>query len=112
MRALHRSPAPVLLALTVALTASSCATQFQGDAHFPGGASKCHLHCEERGLEMDSFVYAGEYSSACVCRPRGHSPQPAAQASASTVPPSVGVVMQMRAAQANKNAAQQSMMAQ
>lgn len=45
-----------------------CATSFVGDAQFPGGALGCFKQCQKIGMEMASFVYVGEYSSACACR--------------------------------------------
>lgn len=45
---------------------AGCTTTFEGDAHFPGGASACQAQCEQDDLEMASFVYVGEFSSACV----------------------------------------------
>lgn len=39
-----------------------------GDAHFPGGATRCFKQCEKAGMDMASFVYVGEYSTACACK--------------------------------------------
>jgi hypothetical protein len=55
----------VLLASSCLL---SCATSFVGDAQFPGGALGCFKQCQRIGMEMASFVYVGEYSSACACK--------------------------------------------
>lgn len=52
----------------LALSSFGCATTFQGDAYFPGGAPARLSHCASANMEMDSFVYMGEYSTACVCR--------------------------------------------
>ena len=46
-------------------------TRFEGDAFVPGGPAACAARCaSEPGLEMASFIYAGEFSTACVCRVR------------------------------------------
>lgn len=45
-------------------------TSFEGEPQFPGGARGCWDRCHADGLEMASFVYVGEYSTACACRPR------------------------------------------
>lgn len=58
-----------ILALPVALTLAACATSFTGEAHFPGGVGGCAATCQAQGLEMSGFIYSGEFSSACVCRP-------------------------------------------
>src|SRR5690606_12858421 len=48
----------------------SCgATSFIGDAQFPGGPDACRSRCSQDGLKEAAYVYAGEYSSACVCAP-------------------------------------------
>lgn len=46
----------------------ACATNFTGAAHFPGGVSGCSTRCSEQGLKAAAFVYAGNYSTACVCQ--------------------------------------------
>jgi hypothetical protein len=53
------------------LLVTACATSFYGDAMFPGGARHCWDKCRGLNLEMASFVYVGEYSTACVCKPQG-----------------------------------------
>jgi hypothetical protein len=50
---------------------AGCPTSFTGDAHFPGGVESCRSTCSRQGLEMGAFVYSGEYSTSCVCRPPG-----------------------------------------
>jgi hypothetical protein len=60
------------IAMGVAVATSlapACATQFQGDANFPGGARGCAARCETESLRMSQYVFVGEYSSACVCEP-------------------------------------------
>lgn len=47
-----------------------CATTFQGDAEFPGGARGCFDRCQTLRMEMASYVFVGEYSTACACKPR------------------------------------------
>jgi hypothetical protein len=96
-----RKPLFVLIALG-GLTLGSCAlaTNFTGSAYFPSGVPGCRAACERDGLEMSSFVYSGEFSSSCVCRPR--------PAAASTKPDesggadaaaAVGAVLRMRETQ-------------
>jgi hypothetical protein len=84
----------------------SCATTFVGDAQFPGGALGCFKQCQKVGMEMASFVYVGEYSSACACKLKSTGP---AQSSAKDADPDVdgavvaagaGVEMQRRRAEA------------
>ncbi|HEY5936296.1 MAG TPA: hypothetical protein VIU61_16710 [Kofleriaceae bacterium] len=48
---------------------AGCPTSFTGDAHFPGGPQACRATCERGGLEMSGFVFSGEFSTSCVCRP-------------------------------------------
>lgn len=55
------------------LLGAGCQTQFYGDPAFPGGAPACFEKCRRQNMEMASFVYVGEYSTACACRPRGAS---------------------------------------
>lgn len=52
----------------VLLSLTACATEFLGEAHYVGGPSACVRNCRKEHMEMDSFVFMGEYSSACVCR--------------------------------------------
>jgi hypothetical protein len=59
-------------ALGLVLAASAlpgCGTSFEGAARFPGGVAGCMRQCRNRNLEMSSFIYIGEYSTACVCKP-------------------------------------------
>jgi hypothetical protein len=93
------------IVIALSLAAASCnATAFKGDAQFPEGPKGCASRCRADGLEMSAFVYAGEYSSACVCQP------PAAKttqvgANGAVGAAGVGVVLQMRAAQQQQQAA-------
>ncbi len=89
------------LAFTLLFFCGGCATAFVGDAHFPGGPSGCAKHCDQSGLAMDSFVYMGEYSSACVCKPKAGalaspSSPSAAAAGGASAGAAAGVVMAMR----------------
>src|SRR5262245_56175312 len=49
-------------------------TSFEGEAKFPGGPRGCYQRCQAEQLEMASFVYVGEYSSACACQLRRTGP--------------------------------------
>jgi hypothetical protein len=82
------------LFILVAIMLSGCATAFVGDAKFPGGARGCYAKCAQNDMAMESFVYMGEYSTACVCglkQARGNG-----SASAGALGGAVGVVMQQR----------------
>lgn len=76
------------------------ATNFQGEPQFPGGARGCWDRCRADGLEMASFVYVGEYSTACACRPRpipGMAPSAITeQDQAAVVAAAAGVELQRR----------------
>ena len=81
-----------------------CATSFVGDAQFPGGALGCFKQCQKIGMEIASFVYVGEYSSACACKlkstaaaQRGPSD---AEIEGSVVAAGAGVEMQRRRSEA------------
>ena len=58
------------LVVLVLCSTTSCATSFIGDAQFPGGALGCFKQCQKIGMEMASYVYVGEYSTACACKPK------------------------------------------
>ena len=86
--------------------ASACATSFQGEAHFPGGPKGCFDRCAADGLVMQSYVFVGEYTSGCVCSlklRKAESEQPQADASAASSAAAVGVITQMRNAEAARN---------
>jgi len=85
-----------VLTMFCLLFCCSCATTFHGDAHFPGGSPGCEQACKGQGMVMGAFVLAGEYSSACVCVPKGSVAMKGAGALGLA---SVGVITQMRAAQ-------------
>ena len=78
------------------LVLSGCPTRFTGDAHFPDGPSGCRKACERSGMQMGAYVYAGEYSTACVCTPKGSGANTGATSLGMAV---VGVITQLRAAQ-------------
>lgn len=87
------------LSVIVTMASAGCATSFTGDAHFPGGVSGCRKHCDASGLAMESFVYMGEYSSACVCAAPSGAPKyegASASAAGASAGAAVGVVMAMR----------------
>jgi hypothetical protein len=80
------------------LLGAGCQTQFYGDPAFPGGAPACFEKCHRQNMEMASFVYVGEYSTACACKPRAASAS-ALQAEgdqAAIVAAAAGVEMQRR----------------
>lgn len=62
------------------MAATGCATSFMGSAMVEGGRPGCERKCSAIGLQMQAFVFMGEYSSACVCEAAGH-PASAADAS-------------------------------
>src|SRR5260221_9825332 len=66
--------------LLVALCFGGCQppTSFEGEAKFPGDVGGCRQRCLEQHLEMASFVYVGEYSTACACKPAQAAGQPLA----------------------------------
>jgi hypothetical protein len=88
----------VFLSAITFLAACPGPTRFEGSAFFPGGPDGCAAKCASQpGLEMSSFIYAGEFSTACVCRSKAQ-----AAASESDTAAAVGVVMQARAAAARQ----------
>jgi hypothetical protein len=60
-----------VVCMGMALLALGCATTFMGSPMFPGGARGCFERCHAEHMEMASFVYVGEYSTACACRTLG-----------------------------------------
>jgi len=97
------------LAVTFSLgTQLSCATSFVGDARFPGGALGCFKQCQRVGMEMASFVYVGEYSTACACKTKttaAATAQPSADGDieGAVVAAAAGVELQRRAAEAQQH---------
>lgn len=89
---------------------SGCAmpTSFEGEPKFPGGAAGCWKTCQAQNLEMASFVYVGEFSTACACKPRlVATPQSAAvrDDEAAVVAAAAGVEMQRRRIEEQQRAA-------
>lgn len=85
-------------------------THFQGSPQFPGGVRGCWEHCRREGLVMGSFVFVGEYSSACVCR-LPTSPGATAEAdSGALVAAAAGVEMQRQRQEQQRQMHQQQMM--
>ena len=78
------------------LVAGGCATSFYGSAHVEGDRPGCERKCEEVGLQMQAFVFMGEYSTACVCDAPGHATHAGGSASPAV---SAAVMTQMRDAQ-------------
>ncbi len=86
-----------LLFTMMLLCLSGCTTHFFGDPKFPGGAPACFHKCRNQNMEMATFVYVGEYSTACACHPRTPSATGASQAvGAAESAAAAGVMMQMR----------------
>lgn len=83
------------LLMILCVLVAGCATTFQGEAHIPGGARGCYERCLADNMEMDSYVYMGEYSTACVCRMKGVA-SGASQSSAAHGGAAVGVVLQQQ----------------
>lgn len=76
---------------------ATCATSFEGEAHYPGGAGQCFQDCQAQRMVMTAFVTMGEYSSGCVCSPVPAQGGQSTTGGASAAGPAVaGVVMQMR----------------
>ncbi|CAN5635711.1 hypothetical protein BH09MYX1_BH09MYX1_30770 [soil metagenome] len=105
-----------VLGMMALLAVSGCgATSFDGNAYVPGGANGCYKKCEAAGMSMASFVYVGEFSTACVCalkpspatpypayppaypQPSATVPQPAASSAGGETGALVGVSLAMRA---------------
>lgn len=99
----------MLLAIAALAAGAGCQTQFIGDAHID--PATCQARCAEGHLEMAGMVYMGQYSSACLCEvPRAGAPAPGgppgAMALASgALGATAGVIMQTRAADAQRSQA-------
>lgn len=76
------------------LIAGGCATSFYGSAEIEGGRPGCEEKCASVGLEMQAFVFMGEYSTACVCDVPGRATSSAGGSSPTAG--AVGVMLQMR----------------
>lgn len=91
-----------LLCLSILFASTGCGgpTQFQGDAHYPGGPKACRAKCEADGMTMSAFVYSGEFATSCVCRPRAAAASPASLETRDDeevgIAAAAGVVMQIQ----------------
>jgi hypothetical protein len=96
----------VLVAMGSLLLGAGCQTQFYGDPAFPGGAPACFEKCRRQNMEMASFVYVGEYSTACACKPRGASARALPEGDqAAIVAAAAGVELQRRRMEQERAAA-------
>jgi hypothetical protein len=83
-----------------ALAGCATPTEFTGKPKFPGGLEGCRAACSKDGLEMGAFVYSGEYSTSCVCRPPTQASPAAGAGTAADAAPTAGVEVQTQAAAA------------
>ena len=93
------------LGLLVLSGTASCTTvpttEFKGGSRFPGGALGCFNQCVKLGMEMATYVYVGEYSTACACKPKlagGAQVSSQADAEGAVAAASAGVELQQRRA--------------
>jgi len=83
------------------LGTSSCEppTSFKGEPKFPGGPTGCYERCREYEMDMATFVFVGDYSTACACKlketKRSSGAQPVDD-QAATVAAAAGVELQRR----------------
>lgn len=84
----------LLLAVGFLVVLTGCATSFKGEAHIT--PVQCVAKCQSWGMEIDSMVAIGEYSSACVCKPKFKSTNSSSSSSSSPAASAVGVIEQMR----------------
>jgi hypothetical protein len=78
-------------AILFLLFLSACSTRFTGSAKFPDGPMGCYRRCTAtKAFEMDSYVYMGDYSTACVCRVKGNLGESRASVAALGVAAGVG----------------------
>lgn len=70
--AISKRVATIVFGGLASLGVTSCTppTAFEGSAQFPGGALGCFKQCQKVGMDMASYVYVGEYSTACACKPK------------------------------------------
>jgi hypothetical protein len=74
-------------------------TSFEGEAQFPGGPRGCFDRCAQNNMDMGSFVYVGEFSTACACKPRivsGPAPVSEVDSEGAAVASAAGVELQRR----------------
>ncbi len=94
-----------VIACSLSLILSGCATTFTGSPHVEDGRAGCEKKCKGQGMEVAGMVYMGEYSSACVCEVPGHqaSRQRLLYAASGSVGGGVvGVELQRRANERNQ----------
>jgi hypothetical protein len=82
-----------------------CQTSFTGSPHVENGRAGCEAKCRGQGMDVAGLVYMGEYSSACVCSVPGQGAKGRGMmvATAAGGAGAVGVVMQMRQNEENRN---------
>lgn len=73
-----------LIGALAGLAGCASPTSFEGEAKFPGGLDGCRRQCAARQLDFGSFIYIGEYSTACACK------APAARGIAGAAPEAAG----------------------
>lgn len=78
------------------LIGGGCVTSFTGPAEIQGGRPGCERKCASVGLEMQAFVFMGEYSTACVCEAPGRTPETGGSSPAAAA---VSFMMHLRDAQ-------------
>jgi hypothetical protein len=102
----------VALATMVSLGACTPPTAFEGEAQFPGGPRGCFDRCAQNNMDMGSFVYVGEFSTACACKPRlvaGPAPISQGDDEGAAVASAAGVELQRRRIEAaQRNSVNQS----
>jgi len=94
-----------LIAAMLFLALGGCQTSFTGSPHVENGRAGCEAKCRGQGMDIAGLVFMGEYSSACVCSVPGHGAKSRAMmvATAAGGAGAVGVVMQMRQNDENRN---------
>jgi hypothetical protein len=100
------------LATMASLGACTPPTSFEGEAQFPGGPRGCFERCAQNNMDMGSFVYVGEFSTACACKPRivsGPAPASEIDSEGAAVASAAGVELQRRRIEAaQRNSTSQS----
>lgn len=76
------------------LVGGGCTTSFTGSAQVEGGRPGCEAKCASIGMEMQAFVFMGEYSTACVCEVPGRATQANAGPASSVVASGVWAQLQ------------------
>jgi len=57
-------------AVAVMLTASGCATSFNGSAKVES-PKECVTICKDWGMDLAGMVAMGEYTNGCICKVKG-----------------------------------------